>query len=283
MKLKKESSPHFLVMTATPIPRTLAMTVYGDLDVSIIDELPPGRSPIVTKKVFPTKRDKVYGFMLEQIKKGRQAYIVYPLVEESEKIDLKDAVSEFEKLSLQFPEIKFGLLHGRMKAIEKESVMTEFRENKIQVLVSTTVIEVGVDVPNANMMIIEHAERFGLSQLHQLRGRVGRGEHKSYCVLILAYAVSEDGIKRADVIAGTTDGFKIAEADLEMRGPGEFLGRRQSGLPGFKMANLVRDLPLLKSARDLALKLLEIDPELKKPENQLIRAEHSKSLQNTVG
>ncbi|MCB0350689.1 MAG: ATP-dependent DNA helicase RecG [Bdellovibrionales bacterium] len=280
-KLKKNIYPHFLVMTATPIPRTLAMTVYGDLDISTVDELPPGRTPIVTRKTFASKRDQVFSFMKEQIDKGRQAYVIYPLVEESEKIDLKDAVSEFESLKKRFPDLNIGLLHGKMKSDEKDAIMNEFRENKIHVLVSTTVIEVGVDVPNANIMIIEHAERFGLSQLHQLRGRVGRGEFKSYCVLVLGYAVSEDSIHRADVIESTNDGFKIAEADLEIRGPGEFLGRRQSGLPGFKMANLVRDISILKDARSAAIELVSIDPELVKVENSLMKAalrEHQKSI-----
>lgn len=280
-RLKKNLTPHFLVMTATPIPRTLAMTVYGDLDVSMIDELPPGRTPIVTRRVFSSQRDKVFQFMHEQIQKGRQAYVIYPLVEESEKIDLKDALSEFEALKARFPDLKIGLLHGKMKAQEKDFIMNEFRQNKIQVLVSTTVIEVGVDVPNANIMIIEHAERFGLSQLHQLRGRVGRGEHKSYCVLLLGYAVSEEAVRRADVIVGTHDGFKIAEADLEIRGPGEFLGRRQSGLPGFKMANLVRDLHILQDARHAAIEVLKRDPALAEPQHRLILdslRHHQKSI-----
>jgi ATP-dependent DNA helicase RecG len=282
-KLKKDKSPHFLVMTATPIPRTLAMTVYGDLDVSIIDELPPGRSPIVTRKVFPTAREKVFGFMREQILKGRQAYVIYPLVEESEKIDLKNAVEEFEVLKAKFPEFKLGLLHGRMKGEEKEAVMADFRDNKTQILISTTVVEVGVDVPNANLIVIEHAERFGLSQLHQLRGRVGRGEHKSYCVLMLGYAMSEDALKRAEVIVGTNDGFKISEADLELRGPGEFLGRRQSGLPGFKMANLVRDIKILKEARDAAHELLARDPYLSKAEHALIKEQFELAKTHIVG
>lgn len=282
-KLKKNTTPHFLVMTATPIPRTLAMTVYGDLDVSIIDELPPGRSPIVTRKVFASNRAKVLDFMREQIAKGRQAYVIYPLVEESEKIDLKNAVDEFEDLKEKFSEFQVGLLHGRMKGEEKEAVMSDFRDNKIQILVSTTVVEVGVDVPNANMIIIEHAERFGLSQLHQLRGRVGRGAHKSYCILMLGYALSEDAIKRAEVIESTNDGFKISEADLELRGPGEFLGRRQSGLPGFKMANLVRDIKILKEARDAAHELLHKDPDLKMAENALIKDEFEKAKTNIVG
>lgn len=269
----KGQSPHFLVMTATPIPRTLAMTVYGDLDVSVIDEMPPGRSPIQTRAIFDSKKAQALQFMLEQLKKGRQAYIVYPLVDESEKIDLKNAVTEFETLKNKFPDVKFGLLHGKMKSDEKEQVMAQFRAQEIQVLVSTTVIEVGVDVPNANMMIIEHAERFGLSQLHQLRGRVGRGEHKSFCILIMGYAVSEEGKQRTEMMEKTTDGFKIAEFDLEMRGPGEFMGTKQSGLSGFKLANLVRDMMILQEAREAAFEILKQDPQLKKPEHALLREE----------
>ncbi|MGZ5280372.1 MAG: ATP-dependent DNA helicase RecG, partial [Pseudobdellovibrionaceae bacterium] len=219
-KLKSKGvSPHFLVMTATPIPRTLAMTVYGDLEVSIIDEMPPGRNPIQTRSVFENKRPDAMRFMGEQIEKGRQAYVIYPLVEESEKIDLKNAVEEFEKIKSDFPKYTVGLLHGKMKPAEKDQVMELFRRNEIQILVSTTVIEVGVDVPNANIMIIEHAERFGLSQLHQLRGRVGRGEHKSFCILLMGRAVSEEARARTLMMEQTTDGFKIAEFDLEMRGP----------------------------------------------------------------
>ncbi len=269
----KGSSPHFLVMTATPIPRTLAMTVYGDLDVSIIDEMPPGRSPIQTRVIFESKKPAALAFMQEQLAKGRQAYIVYPLVEESEKIDLKDAVSEFQNLQQQFPQTRIGLLHGKMKPLEKELVMDQFRTGELQILVSTTVIEVGVDVPNANIMIIEHAERFGLSQLHQLRGRVGRGEHKSFCVMILGYAVSEEAKQRTKYMEETNDGFKIAEFDLEMRGPGEFMGTRQSGLPGFKMANLVRDMSLLQEARDAAFEVLRRDPQLRFPDHQPLREE----------
>lgn len=269
----KGQSPHFLVMTATPIPRTLAMTVYGDLDVSIIDEMPAGRSPIQTRVVTESKRSNAMSFMAEQIEKGRQCYIVYPLVEESEKIDLKNATEEYEKLKHQFPKIRFGLLHGKMKPAEKDEIMTQFRKHEIDVLVSTTVIEVGVDVANANLMIIEHAERFGLSQLHQLRGRVGRGEYKSFCVMIMGYAVSEETRDRVTFMEKTNDGFKIAEYDLEIRGPGEFMGARQSGLPGFKIANLVRDFALLKQARDAAFELLQKDPQLKSLENKLIREE----------
>ncbi len=273
----KARSPHFLVMTATPIPRTLAMTVYGDLDVSIIDEMPPGRSPIQTRAVFDNKKSAALQFLVEQIEKGRQAYIVYPLVAESEKIDLKDAISEFEKLRQMFPKLRLGLLHGKMKAQEKDDVMDRFRAGELQVLVSTTVIEVGVDVPNANIMIIEHAERFGLSQLHQLRGRVGRGAHKSYCILIMGYAVSEEAKQRTEFMERTTDGFKIAEFDLEMRGPGEFMGTRQSGLPGFKMANLVRDISILQEAREAAFEVLRKDAQLKFAENQALREELTKT------
>ncbi|AZZ37102.1 ATP-dependent DNA helicase RecG [Bdellovibrio sp. qaytius] len=273
----KGQSPHFLVMTATPIPRTLAMTVYGDLDVSIIDEMPAGRSPIQTRVVTESKRNNAMDFMAEQIGKGRQCYVVYPLVEESEKIDLKNATEEFEKLKHQYPKIRFGLLHGKMKPVEKDEIMTQFRKHEIDVLVSTTVIEVGVDVANANLMIIEHAERFGLSQLHQLRGRVGRGEYKSFCVMIMGYAVSEETRDRVTFMEKTNDGFKIAEYDLEIRGPGEFMGAKQSGLPGFKIANLVRDFDLLKKARDAAFELLEKDPKLKLMENKLIREELLKS------
>lgn len=269
----KGNSPHFLVMTATPIPRTLAMTVYGDLDVSIIDEMPAGRSQIQTRVTYESKRPQALQFMLEQLQKGRQAYIVYPLVEESEKIDLKDAISEYEKLQREFPEVKFGLLHGKMKSDEKERVMEQFRHQEIQVLVSTTVIEVGVDVPNANIMIIEHAERFGLSQLHQLRGRVGRGEFKSFCILIMGYAVSEEGRQRTEMMEKTSDGFKIAEFDLEMRGPGEFMGTKQSGLSGFKLANLVRDMAILQQAREAAFEVLRKDPKLSYLENQTLREE----------
>lgn len=269
----KGQSPHFLIMTATPIPRTLAMTVYGDLDVSIIDEMPKNRIPIQTRVINETKRPQAVQFMIDQIEKGRQAYVVYPLVEESEKIDLKNATDEFEKLKNQFPKVRFGLLHGKMKPAEKDEVMNQFREHKIDILVSTTVIEVGVDVPNANLMMIEHSERFGLSQLHQLRGRVGRGEFKSFCVMIMGYAMSPETRERIEFMEKTNDGFKVAEFDLEIRGPGEFMGAKQSGLPGFKMANLVRDFELLKLARDEAFEILKNDPELKRKEHQYLREE----------
>ncbi|MFZ4403761.1 MAG: ATP-dependent DNA helicase RecG [Pseudobdellovibrionaceae bacterium] len=248
----KGQHPHTLVMTATPIPRTLALTVYGDLDVSTINEMPAGRSPIQTRVAYESKRGQVLKFLSEQIEKGRQAYVVYPLVSESEKMDLKDALTAFESLKEHFPNYSVGLLHGQMKSQEKDEVMDLFRKNKIQILVSTTVIEVGVDVPNANMMIIEHSERFGLSQLHQLRGRVGRGEHKSFCILMLGYAVSDEARQRVEMMERSTDGFAIAEFDLQLRGPGEFLGTRQSGLAGFKLASLVRDQDLLQLAREAA-------------------------------
>ncbi|MCJ8277163.1 MAG: ATP-dependent DNA helicase RecG, partial [Bdellovibrionales bacterium] len=273
-KLKKKGeSPHFLLMTATPIPRSLAMTVYGDLDVSIIDEMPKGRQPIVTRVTYQSKRQKVLGFVREQLQKGRQAYVVYPLVEESEKIDLSNATDEYEKLKQEFPEFKIGLVHGKMKSEEKDQVMEAFRDKEFDILVATTVIEVGVDVPNANIIWIDHSERFGLSQLHQLRGRVGRGSHKSYCILSLGHAVSQESRERVTLMENTSDGFKIAEADLEIRGPGEFLGARQSGLPGFKMANLVRDMPLLKQARQAAFEVIQRDPELKSYENKALKEE----------
>jgi ATP-dependent DNA helicase RecG len=235
--------------------------------------MPPGRSPIQTRAIYENKRPEALKFMHEQVKKGRQAYFVYPLVEESEKMDLKNAVDEFEKLQAQFPDLKIGLMHGKMRPAEKEEIMDSFRRGELQVLVSTTVIEVGVDVPNANLMIVEHAERFGLSQLHQLRGRVGRGSVKSFCVLIMGRAVSEEARARTAMMEQTTDGFKIAEFDLEMRGPGEFLGTRQSGLAGFQMANLVRDVLILQDARQAAFEILKDDPHLKRPENAGLREE----------
>lgn len=280
---EKGISPHFLLMTATPIPRSLAMTLYGDLDISVIDELPLGRQSILTRVTHEAKRNLIWEFLEKQVNQGRQAYVVYPLVEESEKIDLKNATEEFEKLKAKFPQFSFGLLHGKMKSVEKDQTMQEFREGRIQVLVATTVIEVGVDVPNANIMIIEHAERFGLSQLHQLRGRVGRGEYKSYCILVLGSAVSDEARRRVEIMERSGDGFKIAEADLELRGPGEFLGTRQSGLLGFKIADLVRDFGTLEKARAAAVKLIEIDPDLKKPEHQKLQRQLKLKQSNLWG
>lgn len=276
-QLKKKGpnglSPHLLLMTATPIPRTLAMTVYGDLDVTLINELPKGRQPIQTRLGYESNRRQMLEFVRSQIEKGRQAYFVYPLVEESEKIDLKNAVTECEKLSAAFPTCRVGLLHGRMKNSEKDEAMLRFRSGEFQILVATTVIEVGVDVPNANVMIIEHSERFGLSQLHQLRGRVGRGAHKSFCILMIGHAVSEEARERLSIMEETTDGFVIAERDLEIRGPGEFMGTRQSGLPGFKMANLVRDQKILEAARKAAFDIVETDGDLRRVEHQRLKIE----------
>ena len=269
----KGSHPHFLVMTATPIPRSLAMTLYGDLDVSIIDEMPAGRIPIVTRKTFGSKREQVLSFLENQVQQGRQAYVVYPLVEESEKVDLKNAQDEYEKLKIRFPQFKLALLHGRMLSVEKAEVMKKFLNKEVDILVSTTVIEVGMDVPNANMMIVEHAERFGLSQLHQLRGRVGRGAYKSYCILILSGGFSEEAKTRLSIMEQTNSGFKIAEADLEIRGPGEFLGVRQSGLPEFKMASLARDGLMLARAKKSAVKLIQQDPRLENDEHRSLKEE----------
>jgi ATP-dependent DNA helicase RecG len=243
-------NPDVLVMTATPIPRSLAMTVYGDLDVSIIDELPPGRTPIETKVFGEEGRQEVKKMIAREVRAGRQVYVVYPLVEESEKMDLRDATKRYEYLRDRvFPKFSVGLLHGRMKPEEKEEVMRRFIAGEIQILVSTTVIEVGVDVPNASVMVVEHAERFGLSQLHQLRGRVGRGAEQSYCVLLASEKQTEVARERLGIMEETNDGFKIAEKDLEIRGPGEVMGTRQAGLPEFRVANLVRDLDILQTAR----------------------------------
>jgi ATP-dependent DNA helicase RecG len=245
-------NPDVLVMTATPIPRSLAMTVYGDLDVSIIDEMPPGRTPIVTKVFADNADDRkaVKQLLTKELRIGRQVYVVYPLVEESEKLDLRDATKRYEYLRDQvFPKFSVGLLHGRMKLEEKEKVMRGFVSGQIQILVSTTVVEVGVDVPNASVMVVEHAERFGLSQLHQLRGRVGRGAEQSYCVLLASEKQTEVARERLGIMEETNDGFKIAEKDLEIRGPGEMMGTRQAGLPEFRIANLVRDLDILQAAR----------------------------------
>ena len=243
-------NPDVLVMTATPIPRSLAMTVYGDLEVSVIDELPPGRTPIKTFVRGEDRREKIYEFIREQINIGRQAYVVYPIIEESEKLDLRNATEMYQNLQLEiFPEFKVGLVHGRMKPAEKESVMKEFITHQAQILVATTVIEVGVDVPNASVMLIEHAERFGLSQLHQLRGRVGRGAAESFCILLAQFQKTQESRERLKIMEETTDGFKIAEKDLEIRGPGEVLGTRQSGIPAFRIANIVRDQKILAQAK----------------------------------
>jgi ATP-dependent DNA helicase RecG len=263
---KKGANPDILVMTATPIPRTLAMTLFGDLDLSVIDEMPPGRIPIVTKVFFESRRTQLYDMMRGEVSMGRQVYVIYPLVEESEKLDLKAAAQMAEHLQTEiFPDLRIGLLHGRLTPVEKEAVMASFTSREFDILVSTTVIEVGIDVPNATMMVIEHAERFGLSQLHQLRGRVGRGKDKSYCILMTSGKLSEDGEKRLRVMESTGDGFRIAEADLEIRGAGDFLGTRQAGMPDFRVASILRDGSLLENARQAAFDLLERDPELTQP------------------
>ena len=272
---EKGNTPHCLVMTATPIPRTLSMTLYGDLDISVIDEMPQGRKPIITRKT--KKRKEVFEFLSKEVSKGRQAYVVYPLVMESEKIDLKNATEQFEKLKKHFPDIKWALLHGKMKAEEKSQIMKDFVSGQIQVLVTTTVIEVGVDVPNATLMVIEHSERFGLSQLHQLRGRVGRGSEKSYCVLALGERLSKEALLRAKVMEEHTDGFRIAEEDLKLRGAGEVFGTRQSGDLNFKIAHIIRDAEVLQQTRKAALLLLEKDPLLEN--HPILKTEMEKVFQ----
>lgn len=268
----KGISADVLVMTATPIPRTLAMTVYGDLDVSVIDEMPPGKKPVHTVFLPESKRDKVYQTIRAELEKSHQAFIVYPLVEESETLDLKDATNMSKHLQKDiFSDYRVGLIHGKMKEKEKDAVMREFLENKINILVSTTVIEVGIDVPGASLMIIEHAERFGLSQLHQLRGRVGRRDIPSSCILLADYKCSADARKRLKVMEKTTDGFVIAEEDLAIRGPGDFLGTRQSGLPDFRIASIIRDARILNDAKEDAFALAARDPFLEKPEHQILR------------
>ncbi len=269
---QKGFNPHVLVMTATPIPRTLALTLYGDLDLSVIDQLPPGRQVVKTKWLKPGQRDSAYAFVRQQVAGGHQAFIICPLIEESEAIQARAAIAEYERLSQEvFPDLRLGLLHGRMSAADKDKVMRCFRSGELDILVSTPVVEVGIDVPNATVMLVESADRFGLSQLHQFRGRVGRGQEQSYCML-LAQNPSEVGRQRLDVIEKVQDGFTLAEEDLRLRGPGEFFGTRQSGLPDLKMAKL-SDVALLEMARSEAIKLFQIDPGLDKPENHLLAKE----------
>jgi len=268
---EKGTAPDVLVMTATPIPRTLALTVYGDLDVSILDELPPGRVPVATAVREDASREKVHAFLREEMARGRQVFVVYPLVEESDKVDLAAATKMYDELKDKvFTDATLGLIHGRMRPDEKDAVMERFKKGEIELLVSTTVVEVGVDVPNATVMVIEHAERFGLAQLHQLRGRVGRGTERSYCILMVGRGSSDEARERIQVLADTNDGFVIAEKDLELRGPGEFLGVRQHGLPRFSVADLARDSALLLSARDDAFRFIERDSEMASPEARLI-------------
>jgi ATP-dependent DNA helicase RecG len=262
MWAKNTIPPHVLVMTATPIPRTLAMTLYGDLDVSVIDELPPGRKPITTSHIFRNRTDSLYSFIRSQINEGRQAYVVYPLISESEKLDLKNLEDGYKQLCNVFCDYRLSKLHGKMKPKEKDEEMRRFASGETQILVSTTVIEVGVDVPNASVMVIENAERFGLSQLHQLRGRVGRGASQSYCILVTDYKLSEDTRKRMEIMTSSNDGFEIAEADLKLRGPGDMEGTQQSGIAfDLKIANLARDEQLLKFVREVARGVVEADPQ----------------------
>jgi ATP-dependent DNA helicase RecG len=269
---KNVNPPHILVMTATPIPRTLAMTVYGDLDVSVIDELPPGRKPIRTIHQYDKKRGALYDSIRKQLQEGRQVYIVYPLIEESEKLDLKNLEEGFEHIKEIFPEYTVCKVHGKMKPKEKDAEMQRFVANEAQIMVATTVIEVGVNVPNASVMVIESAQRFGLSQLHQLRGRVGRGADQSYCILVTPYELSADTRKRIDIMVESNDGFEIAEADLKLRGPGDLEGTQQSGIPfSLRIANLVRDGEIVQYAREVAQKILEEDPLMERADNLLLK------------
>lgn len=276
---KSNIPPHILVMTATPIPRTLAMTLYGNMDVSTIDEMPPGRKPIITKHIRIGSRIKAYGFVRKEIEKGQQAYIVYPLIEESEKLDFENLMSGYEVVQSYFPPPKYvvGMVHGKMKPKDKEAEMNLFIQNKSHIIVSTTVIEVGVDIPNASIMIIESAERFGLSQLHQLRGRIGRNSNQSYCILITKNEISDTTKKRMRIMVESNDGFKIAEADLKLRGPGDMEGTQQSGIPfNLKIAELSKDGPIIMLVRNLCEKILEKDPELINPLNKILNTELAK-------
>lgn len=269
---KNTNPPHILVMTATPIPRTLAMTVYGDLDVSVIDELPPGRKPIQTIHQYDKKRGALYNSIRKQLQEGRQVYMVYPLIEESEKLDLKNLEEGFEHIKEIFPEYTVCKVHGKMKPKEKDAEMQRFVTNEAQIMVATTVIEVGVNVPNASVMVIESAQRFGLSQLHQLRGRVGRGADQSYCILVTPYELSADTRKRINIMVESNDGFEIAEADLKLRGPGDLEGTQQSGIPfNLRIANLVRDGEIVQYAREIAQNVLDEDPLMEKPDNLILR------------
>jgi ATP-dependent DNA helicase RecG len=269
---KSDNAPHVLVMTATPIPRTLAMTLYGDLDISVIDELPPGRKPVKTMLYTDSARLRIFGFMKQKIKEGRQIYVVYPLIKESESLDLKHLMDGYESIVRDFPPPEFAvsIVHGKMRPADKDYEMQRFVKKQTQIMVSTTVIEVGVDVPNASVMVIENAERFGLSQLHQLRGRVGRGADQSYCLLMTGVKVSNEARKRLETMVETNDGFKIAEVDLQLRGPGDLQGTRQSGILDLKIADLIRDEKILKFARSLASEILMDDPALQADKNRLL-------------
>ncbi len=270
---KNEINPHILVMTATPIPRTLALTAYGDLDYSIMDEMPPGRIPVITVHRMEYLRPQVMNFIRSEIKRGRQAYIIYPLIDESAKLDFEDLMRGYEEVKAYFPEPKYyiSMVHGRQKPAEKQTNMDRFVKGDTQIMVSTTVIEVGVNVPNASVMVIESAERFGLPQLHQLRGRVGRGSEKSYCILSTKVKLSADAKQRLKIMCETNDGFKIAEKDLEIRGPGDIEGTQQSGLLNFKLANIIEDKNILEAARITAEKIIAEDPGLSAPGNRCLK------------
>ena len=280
---KNNRPPHILVMTATPIPRTLAMTVYGDLDVSVIDELPPGRKPIQTIHQYDNKRGALYASIRKQIKMGRQIYIVYPLIQESERSDLKNLEDGFKHIQEVFPEFKVCMVHGKMKPAEKDAEMQKFVSGEAHIMVATTVIEVGVNVPNASVMIIENAERFGLSQLHQLRGRVGRGADQSYCILMTSHKLSQETRKRLEIIVRTNDGFEISEADLQLRGPGDMEGTQQSGIAfDLKIANIAKDGQILQLARDIANEILDKDPELSLTENYVLNRQLQKIFKKKI-
>ena len=279
---KSEFYPHILVMTATPIPRTLALTLYGDLDVSVIDELPSGRKKIITSHRFDNSRLKVFGFIKDKISLGEQVYVVYPLIEESEKKDYKDLMDGYESLKRYFPNTQIGILHGRMKPENKDYEMKRFAEGKSKILVSTTVIEVGVDVPNASVIVIESAERFGLSQLHQLRGRVGRGKAQSYCILMTKYTISSESKERMSAMVETNDGFKIANTDLKMRGPGNMMGTKQSGLLELRFTNLAEDQDIVLKSRELAINTIKEDPNLESKENLIMKSHLKENIKQNI-
>ncbi|MDJ0644957.1 MAG: ATP-dependent DNA helicase RecG, partial [Flavobacteriaceae bacterium] len=282
MWLKNELPPHILVMTATPIPRTLAMSVYGDLDISVIDELPPGRKEVKTAHRYDSNRLSVFQFLKEEISKGRQVYIVYPLIQESQKLDFKDLMDGYESITREFPkpEYQVSIVHGKMKSDAKEYEMQRFINGETQIMVATTVIEVGVNIPNASVMVIESAERFGLSQLHQLRGRVGRGAEQSYCILMTSFKLTNDAKTRLETMVKTSDGFEIAEADLKLRGPGDLMGTQQSGVLNLRIADVVKDGALLQKAREVAIRILNDDPNLVKPKNKNINNAYQEITRN---
>jgi ATP-dependent DNA helicase RecG len=282
MWMKGSPPPHILVMTATPIPRTLAMSVYGDLDISVIDELPPGRKSIKTIHLFDNNRLSLFKFLRDEIAKGRQVYIVYPLIEESQKLDYKDLMDGYESIVREFPlpDYQVSVVHGKMKPADKDYEMQRFVKGETHIMVATTVIEVGVNVPNASVMVIESAERFGLSQLHQLRGRVGRGAEQSYCILMSGVKLSSDAKTRLQTMVDTNDGFKIAEVDLKLRGPGDLMGTQQSGVLNLRIADIVKDTPILQKARSMAFSVLHKDRNLQLPGNKNILDSYSEISRN---